>query len=242
MPRVIAVIVAAVLGISTQETDHAWVFLVDDLHISFAHTGRLRDLLRTAAKELIQEGDRYLFRASGPLAASVTTAMPAMSADREFITSTTRMMTGNGLKARDIGMSYSGTPSQNEVLYRANVSLDAAEATIYALIGDPGRRQAIIYVSRGYDVETFPALEERVRAFARRARENNITIFAIDLRGLDLDDNPLTDPRVDAAMWERYLASTRRSLTLMTEESGGFVIERANEPAVDLKRINAQMR
>jgi len=43
-------------------------------------------------------------------------------------------------------------------------------------------------------------------------------------------------------MWERYLASTRRSLTMMTEESGGFVIERANEPSLDLKRIGTQMR
>ena len=149
------------------------------------------------------------------------------------------MMTGNGLKPGDLSMSYSGAPSTNEVLYRANVSLDAAEETVYALTGDPARRQAIVYVSSGYDVETFPALEERVRAVARRARENNITIFAIDPRGLDID--ALSDPRVDAALWERYLASTRRSLTMLTEE-GGFVIERANEPAVDLKRINAQMR
>jgi hypothetical protein len=49
MPRVIAVIIAVVLGISTQPTDNAWVFLVDDLHLGFAQTGRLRDLLRTAA-------------------------------------------------------------------------------------------------------------------------------------------------------------------------------------------------
>ncbi len=237
MPRVIAVIVAAVLGISTQPTDNAWVFLVDDLHIAFVQTGRLRDLLRTAAKELIQEGDRYLFRAPGPSAVSLT---KALTADRESITSVIKMMSGNGLKARDISMSYSGTPSTNEVLYRANASLDAAEGAVYALTGEPARRQAIVYVSSGYDVETFPALEERVRALALRARENNITIFAIDPRGLDV--NPLPDSRVDAAMWERYTISTRRSLSLMTEESGGFVIERANEPSLDLKRIGTQMR
>jgi hypothetical protein len=231
MPRVIAVMLAAVLGISTQPTDNAWVFFVDDLHLPFAETGRLRDLLRTAAKELIQEGDRYLVRASGPSAVSVTTAM---SDDREAITSTIKMMTGNGLKASDITLA----PSNDEVLYRANIALDAAGEAVYALTGDAGRRQAIVYVSNGYDIVTFPALEERVRALARRARENNITIFAIDWRSVDL----LSDPRVDADMWERYLASTRRSVTLMTEEAGGFVIERANEPSPDLKRIGIQMR
>jgi hypothetical protein len=237
MPRVIAVTLAAVLGISTQPTDNAWVFFVDDLHIAFVQTGRLRDLLRTAAKELIQEGDRYLFRAPGPSAVPLT---KALTADRESITSVIKMMSGNGLKARDISMSHSGTPSTNEVLYRANVSLDAAEEAVYALTGDAARRQAIIYVSSGYDIVTFPALEERIRAFARRARENNITIFAIDWRSFETSS--LTDPRVDAAMWERYLASTRRSLTMMTEESDGFVIERANEPSLDLKRIGTQMR
>ncbi len=235
MPRLIAVMLAAVLGISTQETDNAWVFFVDDLHISFVNTGRLRDLLKTAARELIQEGDRYLLRAPGPSGVSLTTAMSAMTADQESITSTIKMMTGNGLKERDIRMSYSGAPSMNEVLYRANVALDAAESTIYPLTGDPARRQAIIYVSSGYDVETFPALEDRVRAFARRARENNITIFAIDPRGFGTD--LLADP-----LEERYLASTRSSLTMLTEELGGFVIERVNEPAEDLKRIFAQMR
>jgi len=230
MPRVIAVTLAAVLGISTQPTDNAWVFLVDDLHIAFAQTGRLRDLLRIAARELIQDGDRYLFRASGPSAVSRTTAM---SDDRESIASTINSVTGNGLKAFDIAFA----PSNDEVVYRANIALDAALEAVYALTGDAARRQAIIYVSSGYDIVTFPALEERIRAFARRARENNITIFAIDWRSFELPD-----PRVDADTWERYLASTRRSLTLMTEESGGFVIERANEPSLDLKRIGTQMR
>jgi len=233
MPRVIAVIVAAVLGVSTQETDNAWVFFVDDLHISFAQTGRLRDLLRTAAKELIQEGDRSLLRAPGPSAVLLTTAL---SADRESMAATIRMMTGNGLKPVDIAHA----PSNDEVVYRANRALDAAEEAVYALTGDPGRRQAIVYVSSGYDVEAFPALEERVKALVRRACENNITIFAIDPRVFPTD---LPDPRVDPVLLERYTISTRRSLSLMTEGTGGFVIERAGEPLLlDLKRVGTQMR
>jgi hypothetical protein len=44
-------------------------------------------------------------------------------------------------------------------------------------------------------------------------------------------------------MWERYTSATRRSLSLMTDGTGGFVVERANEPLVqDLKRIASQMR
>jgi hypothetical protein len=229
MPRVIAVTLAAVLGVSTQPTDNAWVFLVDDLHIAFVQTGRLRDLLRKAAGELIQDGDRYLFRASGRSAISLSNAM---TIDRDVIATTIKFMSGSGLKASDM--------TSDELVYRANLALDAAEAAVYALTGDAARRQAIVYVSSGYDVESFPALEDRVKTVALRAREHNITIFAIDARGLD--PNPLLDERVDPVLWERYTISTRRSLSLLTGETGGFVIERANEPLLDLKRIATLMR
>ena len=71
MLRVIVVAVAAVAGISTQAADRTWLFVVDDLHTEFVHTGRLRDLLRGAASELIHDGDAYQLRASGPSARSM---------------------------------------------------------------------------------------------------------------------------------------------------------------------------
>ena len=134
------------------------------------------------------------------------------------------MMTGNGLKETDILATGSGTAALDEVLYRANVALDAADEAIFALTRDAAPRQAIIYVSSGYDIETFPALAERVRALARRARENNITIFAIDTRGFAPSSIP--DPRIADALL-RYTTATRRSLGMMAEETGGFVIDKS---------------
>ena len=245
MTRLFLVVLATMVALAPQivvrtsaATDNAWLIFVDDLHVSFVQTGRLRDLLRTVAAELIQEGDRYLFRANGPSAVSVTAS--ALTDDRDLASSAIKVMTGNALKDTDILLPGSGTPAVNEVLYRANVALDAADEAVFALTRDAAPRQAIIYVSSGYDIETFPALAERVRALARRARENNITIFAIDTRGFASLTPP--DPRIDADALLRYTTATRRSLSIMVEETGGFVIDKSHEPRPDLGRINAQMR
>jgi len=241
MPRLLPVVLAVVIAHATPTAmtaeDQAWLIVVDDLHVPFVHTGRLRTLLRAIADELIQEGDRYLFRASGPSAESLTTS--ELTDDRRLAASAIKVMTGNALKDTDILSTGSRTSAVNEVLYRGNAALDAAEEALSALTRDAARRQALVYVSSGYDIETFPALAERVKTFARRARENSITIFAIDARGFETVSVP--DPRIaDASL--RYAAARRRSLNMMAEESGGFVIDNPNEPGPDLARISAKMQ
>ena len=144
--------------------------------------------------------------------------------------------TGNSLKPEDfIG---TGLASWNEVLYRANTSLETARDALSAFSLGDGRRKAIVFVSAGYDVDTFPALADRVGAFGRRAREDNITIFAIDARGFLTE----LDPRVDQSALQRYITATRRSLRMMAEETGGFVMENSIEPTAELERISLQMR
>jgi len=242
MPRLLPVVLAVVLAhgqvVDTAADDTAWAIVVDDLHIPFVQTGRLRTLLRVLATELLRDGERYVFRAGGPSAVSLTN--DALTDDRDRANSGIKVMTGNALKDSNILATGLGASTVNEVLYRANVALDAADEAVFALTRDAATRQAIIYVSSGYDIETFPALAERVRALARRARENNITMFAIDARGFATLTPP--DSRIDAGALLRYTAATRRSLSMLVEATGGFVLERPNEPRPDLARISAQMR
>ena len=167
VPRSITVALAVILAVAAPAvtpaaTDHAWLIVVDDLHVSFAQTGRLRTLLRAIATELIEEGDRYVFRANGPSAARLSAG--ALIDDRDLAASAIKVMTGNGLKDTDIPV--------NEVLYRANIALDAAVESMSALTSDASPRQAMVYVSNGYDIDTFPALADRVSVW-RRAREQH---------------------------------------------------------------------
>ena len=54
-------------------------------------------------------------------------------------------MTGNALKDTDILSTGSATSAVSEVLYRANVALDAADEAVLALTRDAAQRKAIIY-------------------------------------------------------------------------------------------------
>ena len=237
--------IAAVLALSTQPArasaqaaDRAWLIAVDDLHVQFVRTGRLRDLLRSVASELVHDGDTCQFHVSGP--SSVQLGPPVgFSADRDRLANAIKAIVGNALKDADALDVVSARAASNEVLTRANRALGAAEAALSALETDTGLRKAIIYVSEGWDVESFPVLTDRISALTRRAGEHGITIFAIDARTLAA---PTIDPRIDADAWVRYTSATRRSLMMLAEPTGGFVIERSDALIADLKRINAGMR
>jgi hypothetical protein len=239
MARPIIVILAAVFAIaaidsraSAKTADNSWLLVVDDLHIDFVNTGRLRSLLRAVAERLIREGDTYQLVATGPSGKVPMAAAHVI--DRMLIETAIRAMTGNALKDGDVL-----GPASDELQVRATRALDAIEGALSTFISDSSGRKAMVYVSRGYYVDALPALADRIAALVRRARDNDVTIFSIDARGFG---SALGDPPIDGDLWLRYTAATRRSLSMMADETGGFVIERPNEPAPDLQRIEAQMR
>lgn len=237
MPRTIALALATILSghALVAQNGNAWMIVVDDLHIDFVQTGRLRTFLRAASAGLFQDGDRFLFRATGPSAASLKA--DTLIADRETTTATIRMISGHGLKAIDILAPPAARPV-DEVLYRANAALDAAENVVELLARDTARRKAIIFISNGYDVE-HATLADRARNVARRAGEGGIKIFAVDARRFD--PLPLSDERLDDAAWRRYKTASVRSLNLIVEGTGGFVLENPNAP-LELSRVSALMR
>src|SRR5918996_6354085 len=47
-------------------SETAWLLFIDDLHLDFRNTGRLRDLLRLVTTEVIRKGDAFMVRCSGP--------------------------------------------------------------------------------------------------------------------------------------------------------------------------------
>jgi hypothetical protein len=241
MLRFVAIGLAGLLAISAASAQpaagNAWLIFVDELHVEFAQTGRLRTLLRTIANELIEDGDGYMFRASGPSATA--SKAPAFTIDRKLADATIRMMSGNALKPGDLlGTAPGG--GIDEVLYRARVALANAEEAIGAVPADGAARKAMLYVSNGYDLDMHPETADRVRDVTQRARDAGITIFAINSRSFG--SLLQTDPLVDAAAWQRHQQAARRSLTTMAEITGGFVVEKANEPHAELKRISQQMR
>lgn len=189
-----------------------WLIFVDDLHLDFRNTGRIRDLVRKIAKTLPADGDLIAMYSCGPSGLSV-----APTTERSLVDTAIRNVTGNGLKAEDI--LAGGPGGAREVRYRANV----ARARLLELVAsaDFGSRSVIIYVSNGYSIGTPAPL----------AGNPPPPIFAIDPRLIpgDSDSDRLTRPD--------YWTATRNSLREMAAASGGFLQEEDESLDDALERI-----
>ena len=74
-----------------------FVFFVDDQHLQFHNTGRVRELFQKISKELLHEGDMFGIVSSGPSSLSIQ-----MTYDKNRLQDAIKKMTGNELKPQDI--------------------------------------------------------------------------------------------------------------------------------------------
>jgi len=201
---------------------------VDDLHLDFLNTGRLRDLLGLVSSELIQDDDRFAVRSSGASMLSVD-----ITQDRTLLASAIKRASGGGLKISDLERG-----GRNEARYRAIVALAMAREAIRVLAHAPAGRRGLIYVSNGYPGGD--ALRDQVQEVARFATEAGVAIFAVDPRGLP--GAIVDDPRVDALAWNDHLTATRKTLRMLSQPTGGFALFETADLYQALKSIGAAMR
>jgi VWFA-related protein len=127
-----------------------FLFFVDDLHLQFHNTGRVRDLFTRISKELVHEGDMFGIVSSGPSSIAVD-----MTYDRNRLTEAIKKIAGNELKPTDIINGPTGGDGPSEVRYRAHVAFSTVNDVLKNLEAVHNRRKALIYVSDGYDFNPF---------------------------------------------------------------------------------------
>ena len=127
-----------------------FLFFVDDLHMEFRNTGRIRDLFRKIQKNLLHDGDMWGMVSSGPSSLAID-----MTYDKNRFEEAIKKITGNGLKATDIINGPSGADGPSEVRYRAHVAFSTVEDVLNELEKVHNRRKALVYVSDGYDFNPF---------------------------------------------------------------------------------------
>src|SRR3954466_15693117 len=127
-----------------------FLFFVDDLHLQFHNTGRVRDLFKRISKELVHEGDMFGIVSSGPSSIAVD-----MTYDKTRLDEAIKKMAGNELKPTDIIQGPSGAEGPSEVRYRAHVAFSTVNDLLNNLDSVHNRRKALIYVSDGYDFNPF---------------------------------------------------------------------------------------
>src|SRR5229473_1446378 len=127
-----------------------FLFFVDDLHLQFHNTGRVRELFKKISKELVHEGDMFGIVSSGPSSIAID-----MTYDRTRLDEAISKIAGNELKPSDIIQGPSGAEGPSEVRYRAHVAFSTVNDLLNNLDSVHNRRKALIYVSDGYDFNPF---------------------------------------------------------------------------------------
>jgi len=127
-----------------------WLIFVDDLHLDFPNTGRIKDLFKRISNELVHEGDMFGIVSTGPSSLAID-----LTYDRKRLTEAIDKVSGAGLKPNEILDSPLGAEGPSEVRYRAHVAFDTAYGIMKTLESVHNRRKAFIYVSNGYDFNPF---------------------------------------------------------------------------------------
>src|SRR5256885_3932055 len=127
-----------------------FLFFVDDLHLQFHNTGRVRDLFKRISKEPVHDGDMFGIVSSGPSSIAID-----MTYDKARLEEAIKKIAGNELKPSDIIHGPSGAQGPSEVRYRAHVAFSTVNDILQNLEQVHNRRKALVYVSDGHDFNPF---------------------------------------------------------------------------------------
>jgi VWFA-related protein len=128
-----------------------FLVFVDDLHLDFRNTGRIRELFKKIRTTLVHEGDMFGMVSTGPSSIAID-----LTYDLKRFDEAIKKIAGNALKPSDILDAPQGAEGPSEVRYRAHVAFSTAYDIMKSLETVHNRRKAFVYVSNGYDFNPFP--------------------------------------------------------------------------------------
>jgi VWFA-related protein len=204
-----------------------FIIFVDDLHLDFRNTGRIRDLFKKISKELIHEGDMFGIVSTGPSSIAID-----LTYDRKRLDEAIKKITGSGLKPSEILEVPEGADGPPEVKYRANVAFSTAYDLLKTLEQVHNRRKAFIYVSNGYDFNPFSTT--RAKNEAERLGQMNQNTDGTDGSGSSDSSDSGVDPfrrtgnqfsfaDLSAQLSELTREANRANTTMYTIDPRGLV-------------------
>ena len=221
-----------------------FLIFVDDLHLDFRNTGRIRELFKKISKELIHDGDMFGIVSTGPSSISID-----LTYDRKRLDQAITKITGSGLAPKDILDVPEGAEGPPEVRYRAHVAFSTANDIINNLSQVHNRRKAFIYVSNGYDFnpfqetrkkqdqETYGTPQPRIRRSQRQGNEQFPTATRSRRRATS-SIRPISSP---SSSWLTR-AANRANVTMYTIDPRGLVGMPDLDEKVDMVEWQAYVR
>jgi VWFA-related protein len=261
-----------ILPVSRPRNDTAgriFLIIVDDLHLDFRNTGRIRDLFKKISKTLVHEGDMFSIVSTGPSSLAIDPTY-----DRKVLDEAIKKITGNGLKPSDIIQGAEGADGPTEVRYRAHVAFSTAYDMLVQMEKINNRRKAVVWVSNGFDFNPFaesrlgedPVFGGRFGQTREEGKEQqgmtNQNQFADADLARELSELTRTanranatlytiDPRglvagsdldetLDPVEFGEHIRKTQDSLRVLAEQTGGIAVVNQNNFDKALKRIDAE--
>jgi VWFA-related protein len=251
-------------------TGRIFVIIVDDMHLDFRNTGRIRDLFKKVGRELIHEGDMFCIVSTGPSSIAIDPTY-----DRKLLDESIKKITGNALKPQDIIQGPDSSSGPSEVLYRAHVAFSTAFDMLRQMEKITNRRKAVVWVSNGYDFNPFSesrmgedpvfggrygqSREEGQQMnqqfnqgqqfadadLARELSEVTRTANRANATLYTIDPRGLVagadlDEQLDPVEYSNYVRKTQDSLRVLAEQTGGIAVVNQNDFTKALKRIDAE--
>jgi VWFA-related protein len=246
------------------------LFVVDDLHLDFRNTGRLRELFKKIRTTLLHDGDMWGMVSTGPSSIAID-----VNYDMKRFDEAMKKITGSALKPNEIIEAPQSSQGPSEVRYRAHVAFSTAYDLVTQMEKIPNRRKAVVYVSNGYDFNPFPDaragggimgsnrysnnsyqegdmfdMDRGSQQFADAdlARElsdltraaNRANVSFYTIDPRGLVGGPDLDENVDPVEYGNYVRKSQDSLRVIAEETGGYAVINQNDFDKALKRIDAE--
>ncbi len=127
-----------------------FVLLIDDLHLDFKNTPRVRDFVKKIKTLLFHPGDMFGIVSTGTSSIAID-----LTYDLKRVDEAVKKIMGGALKFSEIIDGPEGQEGPSEVRYRAHVAFSTAADLLSQLERVTNRRKSLIYVSNGYDFNPF---------------------------------------------------------------------------------------
>jgi hypothetical protein len=197
--------------------------IVDDLHLDFRDTPRLRALIGQLTEPLMARGDRC------GIASTSDSRILVPTSERPPVQSAITRVVGMRLRPSEM---LGG--QQQEVRNRAVTALTAARGAIDTAAGSAGGQTVtVLYVSDGYDVDLVPERALLVQSALRA----NAVLHTIAPRAVAGEARPAN---VDPAQSDALVTAMRESLTALASPTKGTAVFTAPELAALQARLTGR--
>jgi VWFA-related protein len=235
----------------TDTSGRIFLFFVDDLHLQFQNSGRVRELFKKIARNLVHDGDLFGIVSSGPSSIAID-----MTYDKKRLDEAINKIAGSGLKPSEIIQRGSGSEGPTELRYNAHVAFSTMREGLENLEKVHNRRKALVWVSEGYDFNPFQESRLGTKDPNSPFLQNDSNALRNSLQNQDGTTSQQTDPFIDQQrqnetfsdadlayeLAEITRAANRANTTIYTIDPRGLIAGSDIDEQVDPTEWNAYVR